>query len=158
MNYGDVFMAYRTHTCGELRGSAKGETVKLAGWVDTVRDHGGILFIDLRDRFGTTQVIFDPDDSKESWDIAQHVRSEYVIEIEGTVDPRPDDMVNTSLPSGEIEVRANKITVLNRSKTPPFPLDDEKADKVFRIGCLRGLVVCDVRRIRRPRAVCGILF
>ncbi len=120
----------RTHTCGELRKSAVGTRVCLCGWVDTVRDHGGLIFIDLRDRYGLTQVIFDPADSKEAWDVAQSTRGECVIRIEGVVEARPDNMVNTKLPTGEIEIRSNHIEVLNKSKTPPFPLDDEQAAKV----------------------------
>lgn len=123
-------MAYRTHTCGGLRANHTGQTVKLAGWVDTVRDHGGILFIDLRDRYGTTQVIFDPTDAPEAWQIAHASRPEFVIQIEGVVANRPDDMVNAALPTGAIEVFAKNAVILNRSKTPPFPLDDEKAEKV----------------------------
>ncbi|HRZ11894.1 MAG TPA: aspartate--tRNA ligase [Kiritimatiellia bacterium] len=120
----------RSHTCGELRKSHVGQRVQLCGWVDTVRDHGGVIFIDLRDRYGVTQVIFDPRDSQEAWDRAQGSRGEYVIRIEGTVEPRPADMANPKLATGEIEVRSNTITVLNRSATPPFPLDDEEAAKV----------------------------
>ncbi len=120
----------RSHTCGELRPSHAGHHVELCGWVDTVRDHGGLIFIDLRDRHGLTQVIFDPRDSQESWDTAQATRSEYVIRIAGVVEPRPADMVNTKLPTGGVEIRASRIQVLNRSQTPPFPLDDEEAGKV----------------------------
>jgi len=123
-------MAFRTQTCGELRASHKGQVVKLAGWVDTVRDHGGILFIDLRDRYGVTQIIIDPDDSKEAWQVAQSARPEFVVEIDGVVELRPDNMVNKTLASGEIEVRVKKFQILNKSRTPPFPLDDEKAAKV----------------------------
>ena len=120
----------RTHTCGELSGAHVGKRVTLCGWADTVRDHGGIIFIDLRDRYGVTQVIFDPNDSKAAWDIAQGTRSEFVVRIEGLVEKRPGDMVNKNLITGEIEVRSNSITVLNKSKTPPFPLEDAKAEKV----------------------------
>ncbi len=123
-------MTMRTHTCGDLTGADKGARVTLCGWVDTVRDHGGIIFIDLRDRYGMTQVIFDPQDSKEAWDLAQSTRGEYVIRVEGTVEPRPADMVNTNLATGEIEVRCNVIDLLNKSRTPPFPLDDDKAKRV----------------------------
>ncbi len=120
----------RTHTCGELRKSHVGAKVRLCGWVETVRDHGGVIFIDLRDRFGLTQVIFDPRDSKEAWDLSQTTRGEYVIQIEGVVELRPADMANPKLATGDIEIRANFIRVLNKSKTPPFPLDDEAAAKV----------------------------
>jgi aspartyl-tRNA synthetase len=120
----------RSHTCGELRPSHAGHHVELCGWVDTVRDHGGLIFIDLRDRHGLTQVVFDPRDSQEALDTAQATRSEYVIRIAGVVEPRPADMVNPKLPTGGIEVRASRIQVLNRSQTPPFPLDDEEASRV----------------------------
>ena len=120
----------RTHTCGELRKESVGRRVRLCGWVNTVRDHGGVIFIDLRDRYGLTQVIFDPRDSREAWDKAQSTHGEYVIQIEGVVELRPGDMANPKLATGEIEIRSNAITVLNKSKTPPFPLDDEEAEKV----------------------------
>ena len=120
----------RSHTCGQLRGTDVGQRVTLAGWVDVVRDHGGIIFIDLRDRHGVSQVIFDPQDSAEAKATAESTRGEFVVQVEGTVQQRPADMVNTKLPTGEIEVRCNRITILNKSKTPPFPLDDEKAAKV----------------------------
>ena len=120
----------RSHTCGELRPDQAGQKVQLCGWVDTVRDHGGLIFIDLRDRYGVTQVMFDPKDSREAWDVAQGTRGEFVVAIEGIVRPRPPEMVNTRLPTGGVEIQANKICVLNRSKPVPFPLDDEKADKV----------------------------
>ena len=120
----------RSHTCGELRPTDVGQRVHLCGWVDTVRDHGGIIFIDLRDRYGVTQAIFDPKDSREAWDIAQGTRGEFVLAIEGVVRARPTEMVNTDLATGGIELQADRIQVLNRSKPVPFPLDDEKADKV----------------------------
>ena len=120
----------RTHTCGELNTGHIGARVRLCGWANTVRDHGGVIFIDLRDRYGLTQALFDPADSKAAWDVAQAVRGEFVVQIEGHVTARPLDMINPKLPTGEIEVRADKIKVLNRAKTPPFPLDDEAAEKV----------------------------
>ncbi len=123
-------MAYRSHTCGDLRAEHAGQTVLLAGWVDVVRDHGGILFVDLRDRYGVTQVVFDPADAAEAYQIAHQARSEFVIQVEGKVAARPASMVNAALPTGAIEVFAKKATLLNKSKTPPFPLDDAKAAKV----------------------------
>ena len=120
----------RTHTCGELRKEHVGARVRLCGWVETVRDHGGVIFIDLRDRYGLTQVIFDPRDSREAWDLSQTTRGEYVIQIEGVVELRPADMANPKLATGDIEIRSNFIQILNKSKTPPFPLDDESAAKV----------------------------
>ena len=120
----------RTHTCGELRKSHLNERVTLCGWVDTVRDHGGVIFIDLRDRYGLTQAIFDPNDSREAWNLAQSTRGEYVIQAEGVVEARPPEMANPRLVTGEIEVRCNQIRILNKSKTTPFPLDDKEAEKV----------------------------
>jgi len=120
----------RTHTCGELNVDGIGERVTLCGWVNTIRDHGGVIFIDLRDRYGLTQVIFDPNDSKSAWDIAQNVRSEYVIQVEGQVESRPPDMANPKLFTGDIEIRCDQINVFNQSKTPPFPLDEDQAAKV----------------------------
>jgi len=120
----------RTHTCGELRSDAVGTNVRMCGWVETVRDHGGVIFIDLRDRFGITQVIFDPRDSAKAWDEAQHVRPEYVIAVAGRVELRPEEMKNEKLPTGEIEVRCDAITVFNKSRTAPFPLEDKEAVKV----------------------------
>ena len=120
----------RTHTCGELRKSHVNERVTLCGWVDTVRDHGGVIFIDLRDRYGITQIIFDPNDSKPAWDIAQSTRGEYVISAEGVVEARPAEMANLKHATGEIEVRCDQIKILNKSQTPPFPLEDKEAEKV----------------------------
>lgn len=120
----------RTHTCGALRPANIGEQVTLCGWVDTIRDHGGVIFIDLRDRYGLTQVIFDPNDSREAWDTAQSTRGEFVIQVAGVVEARPESMANPKLATGAIEVRGNHIQILNKSKTPPFPLSDAEADKV----------------------------
>ena len=120
----------RTHTCGQLRKEQVGQRVRLCGWIETVRDHGGVIFIDLRDRYGLTQVLFDPKDSQAAWDMAQRTRAEYVIEIEGRVEPRPADMANPRLATGEIEIRADAIRVHNQSQTPPFPLDDDLAARV----------------------------
>jgi len=123
-------MKMRTHTCGDMRKEHVSERITLCGWVDTVRDHGGVIFIDLRDRYGITQVIFDPDDSRDAWNIAQQVRPEYVLQVTGAVELRPDEMANARLDTGDIEVRCNTITVLNKSKTPPFPLTDKEANRV----------------------------
>jgi len=120
----------RTHTCGELTAAHVGETVKLGGWVDTVRDHGGIIFIDLRDKYGITQVVFDPSDSQDAAAIAHSTRSEYVISIKGDVIARPESMINASIATGAIEIKSTDITILNRSETPPFPLEEAKAQKV----------------------------
>ena len=114
----------RTHDCGALRGSDVDQTVSLAGWVQNRRDHGGIIFIDLRDREGLTQVTFDPDIcGAEAHAQADRLRSEWVISIEGTVKSRGAN-VNNKMPTGEIEVFASNLTVLNKAKTPPFQVDE----------------------------------
>lgn len=116
----------RTHTCGELTKKQAGETVELAGWVHRRRDHGGIIFIDLRDRYGLTQIKFDPDIDKKAWEEADKLRGEWVVRAKGKVIERPADMVNKKLGTGEIEVKINKLEILSKSKTPPFELDQEK--------------------------------
>lgn len=119
----------RTHTCNELRKSDVGGFVKLIGWVDTLRDHGGIQFVDLRDRKGLTQVVFDPQHAAIKADL-HHLRPESVIEVSGQVVARGDNEVNPKLPTGEIEVAAESLVIHNVSETPPFPLEDEKAERV----------------------------
>ncbi len=116
----------RTHHCAQLTKSDLNATVSLAGWVDSVRDHGGIIFIDLRDREGVTQVKFDTNLRAE----AAQLKSESVIGITGQVVLRPDAMMNKGLPSGEIEIDATGLEVFNISETPPFPLTDAGGDKV----------------------------
>src|SRR5215213_9106894 len=108
----------RTHRCGELRPSHIGQRVILQGWVHRQRDHGGLIFIDLRDRTGWTQVVFNPQHAPEAHSIASDARSEYVIEIEGVVSRRPEGTENANLPTGQIEVVADRIEVLN----PSLPL------------------------------------
>ena len=116
----------RTHHCAQLTKSNLGATISLAGWVDSVRDHGGIIFVDLRDREGITQVKFDSVLRAE----AAQLKAESVIGITGKVDSRPAAMVNKSIPTGEIEVEATELVVHNISETPPFPLTDAGGDKV----------------------------
>lgn len=118
---------FRTHTCGELKKANAGETVELAGWVHRRRDHGGIIFIDLRDRYGLTQIKFDPEINKEAHAEADKLRSEWVIRAKGKVAARPDDMINSKMKTGEVEVEIFELEILNQSKTPPFELDEEKA-------------------------------
>ncbi len=120
----------RTHHCAQLTTANLGETVSLLGWVDSIRDHGGIIFIDLRDRKGITQVKFDPQDNAELGNRAAQLKVESVIEIAGKVVTRPAGTTNASLPTGEIEVNATSLVVHNLSDTPPFPLDDAGGDKV----------------------------
>lgn len=117
----------RTHTCRELSKKDIGKTVELSGWVHRRRDHGGIIFIDLRDRYGLTQIKFDPEIEKKAWENADKLRSEWVVSVKGKVAARPDDMVNKKLATGEIEVEISEINILNSSKTPPFEIDEEKA-------------------------------
>ena len=117
----------RTHTCGELTKKQAGKIVELAGWVHRRRDHGGIIFIDLRDRYGLTQIKFDPDINKKAWEEADKLRNEWVARVKGIVVERPDGMVNKKIDTGEIEVEINKLEILSKSKTPPFELDEEKA-------------------------------
>lgn len=111
---------YRTHTCGQLTEKQVKKSVVLSGWVNSRRDHGGLIFIDLRDRYGLTQITFDPQVAKDAWKIADSVRDEYVIRIEGVVKKRPKEMVNKNLATGVIEVEVANIEVLSQSKTPPF--------------------------------------
>jgi len=110
----------RTHTCGELRAKDVGREVTLCGWVDTYRDHGGTLFIDLRDRYGKTQIVFGPEGGAAIREQARALRSEFVVAVTGKVAPRPEGTVNPKLATGEIEVRAASLEVLNKSLTPPF--------------------------------------
>jgi len=115
----------RTHTCGELREKNLGETVVLNGWVDRRRDLGGVIFIDLRDRYGITQVVFEPTIDKNAHEHAGVLRNEFVISIEGTVRKRPADTQNPELPTGEVDVMVNKLSILNEAKTTPFQIRDE---------------------------------
>src|SRR5512144_1558493 len=110
--------------CGELRLSHVGRKVTLAGWLHKRRDHGGLIFIDLRDRSGLVQVRVDPN-AGEAYRTAADARAEYVLQIVGTVHARPDGLANPNLPRGEIEVEAEQIKILNTSKVPPFPIDDD---------------------------------
>ena len=110
----------RTHTCGELRAEHDGQRVTLCGWVDTYRDHSGVLFVDLRDRYGKTQVVFAPEGGGNALAQAKLLRGEDVISITGAVAPRPEGTKNPKMPTGEIEVRAQHLEVLNKSQNPPF--------------------------------------
>ncbi|OGT65478.1 MAG: aspartate--tRNA ligase [Gammaproteobacteria bacterium RIFCSPLOWO2_01_FULL_47_190] len=114
----------RSHYCGQLNSSLLDREVELCGWVHKRRDHGGIIFIDLRDREGIAQIVFDPD-RPEPFAIADSVRNEYVLRITGKIRQRPEGTMNKDLPTGEIEVLAQTIEILNKARTPPFQLDDE---------------------------------
>ncbi len=116
---------YRTHTCGELRTNHAGQTITLSGWVHRRRDHGGVAFFDLRDRAGIVQVTINPDLPKESLDLVANIRMEWVLQIEGVVYKRPSGMANPKMETGEIEIIARNIKVLNPAKTLPFMINGE---------------------------------
>jgi aspartyl-tRNA synthetase len=115
----------RTYFCGEVPDSAIGEKVTLKGWVSKRRDLGGLIFIDLRDRSGIVQVVFNPDVSKEALETAEKIRSEYVLDIQGTVISREAGTINPNLKTGKIEVQAEMVTIINEAKTPPFTITDK---------------------------------
>ncbi len=124
----------KSHTCGELRKDHAGQTVQLAGWVHRRRDHGDLIFIDLRDRFGIVQLVADPETSPEAHQALGQVRSEWVIQAEGTVRERPAEMVNPTLKTGEIEIVVQQVKVLNPSETPPFLINkEEEVDENVRL-------------------------
>jgi aspartyl-tRNA synthetase len=126
---------YRTHTCGDLRAEDIGKTVRLSGWVHTSRDMGGVIFVDLRDKYGITQAVFDPKRGGEALHAeAEKLRGEWVISVTGTVNRRPEGMRNSNLVTGEIEVDATELRILNRAKTPPIEIrDDLKANDDIRL-------------------------
>src|SRR3989344_4652496 len=113
---------HRTHSCGELHAKGVGKAVCRQGWVDVRRDHGGVIFIDLRDRYGKTQIVINPDN--KNFSVAEHLRREDVVEIHGKVRARPEGMQNPNLPTGEIEVLVEKLTLLNKAEVPPLEVDD----------------------------------
>jgi aspartyl-tRNA synthetase len=124
----------RSHACGELRRDHVGRAVTLCGWVAHRRDHGGVTFIDLRDREGVVQVVFHPEAAPEAHRIAQDLRSEWVVRVSGSVRDRPDGMANPSLGTGEIEVAAGELEVLAAADTPPFVIEDRvEADELLRL-------------------------
>jgi aspartyl-tRNA synthetase len=118
----------RTHTCGDLNKNDDGSTVALSGWVHRRRDHGGLIFIDLRDRFGLTQLVFDPHANPKMHAAAEKLRSEWVITIKGKVHPRIAGMENSKLSTGDIEVIVEEMDVLSKAKTPPFSISDEQVE------------------------------
>lgn len=113
----------RTHYCGALNKSHLGATVKISGWVHRRRDHGGVIFVDLRDREGIVQVVFHPD-NKEIFALAESIRNEYVLSVEGVVSHRPDGTINPNMKTGEVEVETKQLLILNTSEPPPFMLDE----------------------------------
>jgi aspartyl-tRNA synthetase len=123
----------RTHYCGELSAALVDRTVTLCGWAHRRRDHGGVIFIDLRDREGLAQVVFDPD-RPEAFAIAERVRSEFVLRVTGRVRRRPEGTVNRDLASGEVEVLAHEVEILNPSVPPPFQIDEENLNETTRLA------------------------
>lgn len=123
-----MFDYRRTHTCGELRRGHIHQSVTLSGWVNRRRDHGGLIFVDLRDRFGLVQLVFDPIKTPTAHRMAETLRSEWVISINGTVSAREEGMANPKMPTGEIEVFVDEMAILSKAKTPPFPVCDEQIE------------------------------
>src|SRR5690606_16968509 len=115
----------RTHYCGQLNASHVDQDISICGWVHRRRDHGGVIFIDLRDREGLVQVVFDPD-APESFAVAERVRSEFVLQVQGTVRRRPSGTENPNMPTGEIEILGRALTILNSAETPPFQIDEDE--------------------------------
>ncbi|MGC8856807.1 MAG: aspartate--tRNA ligase [Anaerolineae bacterium] len=142
---------YKTHTCGELRAAHAGQTVTLAGWVHNLRTFGGVIFLVLRDRFGTTQVVTNPQEFPQAAAAIEELKNEWVVQIEGVVRLRPADQINPKMATGEIEVEARRVTVLNPAKPLPFVVsrDDEDVDENLRLK-YRYL---DLRRERMKRAL-----
>jgi aspartyl-tRNA synthetase len=114
----------RTDTCGSLALKDQNKQVTLNGWVQSARDHGGVIFIDLRDRYGITQVVFNPEYNQDVYKAAQKLRAEFVISVSGNVRKRPDGTLNPNLPTGDIEVMVDELVLLNASQTPPFEIDE----------------------------------
>jgi len=125
-------MAMRSHYCGLVTEALNGQTVSLCGWVNRRRDHGGVIFIDLRDREGYVQVVCDPD-RPEMFKVAENVRNEFCVQIKGLVRARPDGTTNDGLKSGKIEVLCHELIVLNESVTPPFQIDDDNLSETTRL-------------------------
>ena len=115
----------RTHTCGELNKAHTKKEVTLCGWVATIRDHGGVLFIDLRDRYGITQIVFNPQKNKKLYLEAKKLGTEFVIRVKGKVARRPKGTENKNIPTGDIEIVASELNILNPSKPPLFELSND---------------------------------
>ncbi|PTX92893.1 aspartate--tRNA ligase [Spartobacteria bacterium LR76] len=126
-------MTYRTHHCGALRKADSGSRVTLCGWVDSRRDHGGVVFIDLRDRNGITQVVFRPEEHAEAASAAHGLRVEDVVQVSGSVAPRLTGTENTKLATGEIEIVADTLVILNKADVLPFPLDEDSVNEDLRL-------------------------
>src|SRR3989344_789995 len=115
----------RTHTCGELSDQSLQKKVSLCGWVQVRRDHGGVIFIDLRDKKGITQVVFDPSHNKECHSVAEKIGREWVLKVDGAVRRRKEGMDNPRLPTGKIEIIADELSILSRADVPPFEIEED---------------------------------
>jgi len=122
----------RTHYCGEINQQQVDQVVSVCGWVNRRRDHGGVIFVDLRDKKGILQVVFDPDDDA-MFSQAESLRNEFVLQVEGKVRIRPEGTINREMPTGEIELLAQKLQILNDAETPPFQLDDDDVHDDIRL-------------------------
>jgi aspartyl-tRNA synthetase len=130
----ELATSMRTHACGELRGSDVGSEVSVCGWVARQRDHGGLTFVDLRDREGMVQLVFHPEEAPEAQQVAQQFKTESVIRVTGEVRRRPEGTVNPAMPTGEVEVAVRTVEVLAVADTPPFPVEDRiEADELLRL-------------------------
>jgi aspartyl-tRNA synthetase len=124
----------RSHPCGAIRAAQVGSEVVVAGWVHKRRDHGGVIFVDLRDRDGIVQVVFRPETSLEAHERAGALRSEWVIMVRGIVEARSDDTINPKMVTGEVEVNVHELRILNRATPPPFAIEEEAgADEAVRL-------------------------
>jgi len=123
----------RTSNCGQLDLRATGREVTLAGWVDTRRDHGNLIFIDLRDRWGLTQIVFNAENQSALHREAESLRPEFVIQIKGTVQKRPAGTENKKIPTGEIEVHVTSLVILNTCPTPPFEIGEQSVNEEIRL-------------------------
>ena len=124
---------WRDLNCGEPRADSVGKRVALAGWADTRRDHGGLVFIDLRDHTGICQLVINPEHAPDAAAVAHDIRNEFVLRAEGEIAPRAADAVNPNLPTGEIELQVTTLEILNRSTPLPFQLDEENVDENLRL-------------------------
>jgi aspartyl-tRNA synthetase len=132
--YNDYQTIMRTNLCGEINKSFAGKEVTLCGWVSSRRDHGKLIFIDLRDFSGVIQLVFDPNFDIQPYNTAKDIRSEYVISVKGEVKKRTRDTINPELATGEVEIVASKIKIFNKSKTPPFTIEKkENIDEITRL-------------------------
>jgi aspartyl-tRNA synthetase len=125
--------SWRDTTCGVLRAADAGKRVTVAGWADTRRDHGGLVFVDLRDYSGKVQLVINPEHAPDAAAVAHEIRNEFVLQAEGEITPRAQEAVNPNIPTGEIEIQVDKLTIVSRSEPLPFQIDEENVDEVLRL-------------------------